>query len=74
MADEADCSVVLTLLQVACLGKCDDQGLDPQGLPFSCLPDHIADCRESGDYILLFTCLDQFCCDIVNSSLLPFLQ
>ena len=29
VTDEADRSVVLTLLQVAFLGKCDDQGLDP---------------------------------------------
>ena len=28
MTDEADCSVVLALLQVAFLGKCDDSGLD----------------------------------------------
>ena len=66
-ADEADRSVVLTLLQVAFLGKCDEQGLDPQGWPFSCLPDLIAGCRESGDYVLS-TYWDQFCCDVVNSS------
>ena len=65
-ADEADRSVVLKLLQVACLGKCDDQGLGPQGWSFSCLPDLVADCRESGDYILS-TCLDQFCLDVVDS-------
>ena len=44
MADEADHTVVLALLQVAFLGKCDDQGLGPQGWPFSCLRNHIADC------------------------------
>ena len=58
-ADEVDRSVVLALLQVAFLGKCDDQGLGPQGWLFSCLPDLVADCRESGDYVF-FTCLDQF--------------
>ena len=31
VADEADRSVVLALLQVAFLGKCDDQGLGPRG-------------------------------------------
>ena len=50
MADEADCSVVLALLHVAFLGKCDDQGLGPRGLPFSCLPDLVADCRGSSHY------------------------
>ena len=69
VTDEADCSVVLALLQVAFLGKCDDEGLGPRGWPFSSLPDLIADCRESGDYILS-TCLelDQFCWDVVDSS------
>ena len=67
VTDEADCSVVLALLQVAFLGKFDYQGLDPLGWPFSCLPNLVADCRESGDYILS-TCLDQFCCDVVDSS------
>ena len=52
VADEADRSVVLVMLQVAILGKCDDQGLGPRGLPFSCLPDLVADCCESGDYVL----------------------
>ena len=42
--DEADRSVVLALLQVAFLAKCDDQGLDPRGWPFSCLPDVAGDC------------------------------
>ena len=60
VADEADRLVVLTLLQVAFLGKCDDQGLRLRGWPFSCLPNLAADCRESGDYIFS-TCLDQFC-------------
>ena len=41
------------------------------GWPFSSLPDLIAECRESGDYILS-TCLDQFCWDIVDFSGLPF--
>ena len=54
MADEADRSAVLALL-------------GPRGWPFSCLPDLIADCRESGDYILS-TCSDQFCWDVVDSS------
>ena len=27
MADEADCSIVLALVQVGFVGKCDDQGL-----------------------------------------------
>ena len=31
-ANEADRSVVLALLQVAFLGKCDDRGLGPKGL------------------------------------------
>ena len=31
MADEANCSIVLALLQVAFHGKCDDQGLDQRG-------------------------------------------
>ena len=67
MVVEADRSVVLVLLQVAFLGKCDDQGLGPRRWPFSCLPNLVADCRESGDYILS-TCLDQFCLDVVDSS------
>ena len=67
MTGEADRSVVLALLQFVFLGKCDDQGLGPQGWPFSCLPDLVAGCRESGDYVLS-TCLGQFCWDVVNSS------
>ena len=47
--------------------------LGPWGWPFSCLPNPVADCRESDDYILS-TCLDQFCWDVVDSSCLPFLQ
>ena len=66
VTNEAYCSVVLALLQVAFLGKCDDQGLGLWGWPFSCLPNLVADCRESGDYILS-TCLDQFCWDVVDS-------
>ena len=50
MADEGDRSVVLAVLQVAVLGKCDDQRLGPRGLPFSCLSDLVADCRESSDW------------------------
>ena len=50
VTDEADHSVVLTLLKVAFLGKCDDQGRGPRGWPFSCVSDLVADCRESGDY------------------------
>ena len=56
VADAADCLVVLALVQVAFLGKCDDRGLDPQGWPFSCLSDLLTDCRDSSDYILS-TCL-----------------
>ena len=52
VTDEADRSVVLALLQVAFLGKCDDRGLGPLGWPFSCPPDLVSDCRESGDYVL----------------------
>ena len=44
--------VVLALLQVAFLGKYDDEGLGPRGWPFSCLPNLIADCRECSDYFL----------------------
>ena len=39
MTDEAYCSVVLALLPVNFYEKCNDQGLDPRGWPFSCLPD-----------------------------------
>ena len=67
VTDEADCSVVLTLMQVAFLEKFDDEGLGPWGWPFSCLPNLVADCCESVDYILS-TCLDQFCWDVVDSS------
>ena len=67
VAKDADRSVVLALLQVAFLGKCDDQGLGPQSWPFSCLTDLVADCCESGDYILS-TLFDQFCWDVVDSS------
>ena len=59
VADESDRSVVLALLQVAFLGKCDDRGLGPQGWPFSRLADLVADCRQSGNYVLSI-CLDQF--------------
>ena len=65
VADEADRSVVLALLQVAFLEKCDDQGPGPRDWPFSCLPDLVADCCESGDCVLS-TCLDQS--DVVDSS------
>ena len=67
MADEADRSIVLELLQVAILGKCDDQGLGPRGWPFSCLPDLVADCLDTSDYFFS-TCLDKFCGDVVNRS------
>ena len=67
VADEAEHLVVLALLQVAFLGKSDDQGLDQQGCPVSCLPDLGIDYRESSDYVLS-TCLDQFCWDVVKSS------
>ena len=49
VADQADLSVVLALLYVAFLGNSDDQGLGQRGWPFSCLPDLVADCRESRD-------------------------
>ena len=45
----------------------------PRCWPFSSLPDLVAECLESIDYSL-FTCLDQFCWDVVDSSWLPFLQ
>ena len=48
VTNEAECSVVPALLQVAFLGKCDDQGLGLQGWSF-CLRDLFADCRESSD-------------------------
>ena len=73
MTDEADCSLVLALLQVAFVGKCDDYGLGPWGWPFSILPDLIADCHKSSGYILS-TYLDQFCWNVVDSGQLPFLQ
>ena len=53
--------------------KWDDEGLGPQGWPFTCLPDLVAHCREKDDY-LLSTCLDQFCGDVVNFSWLFFPQ
>ena len=43
VTDEADLSVVLALLHAAFVGKCDDQALGPRVLPFSGLPDLIAD-------------------------------
>ena len=52
VTDEADCSVVISLLQIAFLWKCDDRGLGPRNWLFSCPPD----CHESGDYVLS-TCL-----------------
>ena len=73
MADEAGRSVVLAPLQVAFFGKCNDQGLGPQGRPFSCLQNLVAGCRESSDY-MFSPCLDQFCWDVVDSSRLSFLQ
>ena len=66
VADDADRSVVLALLHVAFLRKCDDQGLGPRDWPFSCLPDLVANCRERGD-TFFSTCLDDFCWDVVNS-------
>ena len=50
VADKADRSVVLALLQIAFLGKCDDQGLSPLGWPLSCVPDLVADCHECSEY------------------------
>ena len=71
VADEADRSVVLALLQVAFLWKCDDQGLGLRGWPFFCLPDLVADCCESGDYFFS-TCLDQFLWDLSTAADFPF--
>ena len=45
VADDADRSEVLALLQIAFVGKCNDKGLVPWGWPFSCPPDLVADCR-----------------------------
>ena len=67
VAGEADRWVDLALLQIAFLWKCDDHGLGLRGWPFFCLPDLVGDCHESSDYFFLI-CLDQFCCDVVNSS------
>ena len=61
------------MLLAAFLGKCDDQGLGPQGWPFSCLRNLVAVCRKSSNYILS-TCVDQFCRDVVGSIWLPFPQ
>ena len=47
VADEANRSVALALLQIAFLGMHDDKGLGPRGWRFSCLPDLLADCCES---------------------------
>ena len=49
MTDEAYCSVVLALLQVAFLGKCDDKGLGSWGWPVSCLPNLVADTDKQTD-------------------------
>ena len=43
VADEADCQIALALPIATFLWKCDDQGLGPQGWPFSCLPALVAD-------------------------------
>ena len=51
MADEVDRSVVMALLQVAFLGRCDDQRLSPHSWPLSSLLYLSADCRESGDCV-----------------------
>ena len=67
MADEADRSVVLAMLQVANLGKCEDQGQGPRGWSFSCLSDLDADCRKNSDHFFP-TCFDQFCWDFVDSN------
>ena len=67
VADVTDHLVVLAPLQADFLGKCDHHGLGPRCWLFSCLPNLVADCRESGDYILS-SCLDQFCWDVVDSS------
>ena len=67
VADEACCSVALALLQVAFLGKCDDQELGQMGWPFSCPSDLVADFRESSDYFFSIF-LDQFCWDVAISS------
>ena len=46
VADVSDHSVVLALLQVAFLGKYDDQGLGPWSWPISCLPYLAADWHQ----------------------------
>ena len=43
MADKADGSVVLAQLPVAFLWEYDNQGLNPCGRPFSCLPKLVVD-------------------------------
>ena len=50
--DEAGCSVVMALLQVAFFGKYDNEGLGPPCWSFSSLPYLIADCCESSDNTL----------------------
>ena len=58
MADEADRSAVLTVLQVAFLEKCDDQGLGPQSWPLSWLPDLVVEClRKKDGVVVLCVCL-----------------
>ena len=52
VADEADRSVVLVPLRVVFFGKCDDQGLGPQGWPFSCLPNLVVGCSDSTLHLL----------------------
>ena len=71
VTDEA-CLVVLALLHVAFLRKCDDQRLGQQSWPFSCLPHLVADCHDSSDNILS-TCLDQFCLCVSSPDLTVFL-
>ena len=73
MTDEAYCSVVLALLQVAFLGMCDDQGLGPQGWPNFYLPDPVADCRQSDGYVLS-TCLDSSAGRLSTLANFPVLQ
>ena len=69
VADEADRSVVLALLQVAFLGKCDDQELGPRGWPFSCRPNLDADCRDSSDYFFSPRCRLPFLGNVMTKDL-----
>ena len=73
MTGEADSSVVLSELQVAISGECNNQRLSPWGRPFSCSPDPITDlCLNI--YHGLPASLNKFCWCIINSGRLPLFQ